>query len=409
MINTENLLITVDYGLTAGKVIHNCSILCRNKKIYAIGGTSSFREAKYTHYLDMSDCYAVPGFIDTHIYGFGKTSLLDSKNVDAVSLMAKELPAHATTTFIPTIPSSSPNILNAALERISTNMTKSTSGADAPGIHLVGPFINERRRGLVSLSGVRDFTEEELHKLIESAKGKLRMMTFAPEVANAPKLIELLLDNQVIPSMGYSDSLHEEVLNAINAGANHVSHLYNCMNPLHQRQIGLASTALVNENLICELIFDGYHIHPQMLDLACRAKGPSRISAVSVSNQGTGLPDGQYCLDGKEFNIEDQHLSLPDGTIAGSMLTFEQAWQNTLNFTHMKETEAIACFTSTPAASLQLNDRGHLSPGLRADIAIFNKQHELQATLIEGNIAYIKDEQLLRKIDDEMDTQLMER
>ena len=404
MIKTENLLINVDYGLTAGKVIHNCSILCRKKKIYAIGGTSSFREAKYSHALDMTDCYAVPGFIDTHIYGFRKTSLLDSTDIDAVELMAKELPAHGTTTFIPTIPATSPELLYKALERISGNLKNCAAGADAPGIHLVGPFINKDRRGLVSKEGVRSFTEAELKKIIDAANNKLMMMTFAPETENAPLLIKQLIENDVIPSMGYSDSEHEDIIKAIDAGASHVSHLYNCMNPLHQRQIGLVSTALVNENLVCELIFDGYHIHPQMLDLACRAKGPSRISAVSVSNQGTGLPDGQYCLDGNEFNIENQHLSLPDGTIAGSMLTFEQAWQNTLRFTHMKETDAIACFTATPAASLKLNDRGHLSPGLRADIAIFNKQHELQATLIEGNIAYIKDEQLLRKIDDDLDT-----
>ena len=95
MIKTENLLINVDYGLTAGKVIHNCSILCRKKRIYAIGGTSSFREAKYSYALDMTDCYAVPGFIDTHIYGFRKTSLLDSTNIDAVELMAKRAVARA--------------------------------------------------------------------------------------------------------------------------------------------------------------------------------------------------------------------------------------------------------------------------------------------------------------------------
>ncbi|WDE99028.1 N-acetylglucosamine-6-phosphate deacetylase [Lentisphaera profundi] len=400
MIKTDNLLINVDYGLTNGRVIHNCSILCRDKSIYAIGGASSFKEAVYTHCLDLKDCYAVPGFVDGHIYGFGKISLLDSMDVNALSVMARELPAHGVTSFLATLQSTNRPKLIEALKRTSDNILNQEDGAEALGIHLIGPFINPELNGLVRDEGVRKYSRDELEEIIEAAQGTLKVMTLAPEVEGAQEIIEILTKNGIQASMGHSSANEHQVHASMKAGARNVTHLYNCMKPLHQREMGLSSTALVDESLTCELIFDGFHIHPQMLDLACRAKGGDKISAVSSANQGTGLPDGRYKFDENEYIIEDQHLLLPDGTIAGSMLTLEQAWQNVINFTHMNTKEAIACFTSTPSTSLGLSDRGHLSPGLKADIAIFNKDHELQATLINGNIAYIKNEENLRQIND---------
>ena len=400
MIKTDNLLINVDYGLTNGRVIHNCSILCRDKRIYAIGGASSFREAVYKHCLDLKDCYAVPGFLDGHIYGFGKISLLDTTHINALGVMARELPAHGVSSFLATLQSTNRPKLIEALKRTSDHILNQDGGAEALGIHLVGPFINPELNGLVRDEGIRPYTKEELEKIIEAAQGTLKVMTLAPEVEGAEEIIETLTQHGIQASLGHSSADEKQVQSAMKVGARNVTHLYNCMKPLHQREMGLSSTALVDENLTCELIFDGYHIHPQMLDLACRAKGGDRIAAVSSANQGTGLPDGKYKFDDNEYIIENQHLVLPDGTIAGSMLTLEQAWQNVINFTHMHPKEAIACFTSTPSTSLGLSDRGQLSPGLKADIAIFNKDHELQATLINGDIAYIKNQDNLRKIND---------
>ena len=153
MIKTDNLLINVDYGLTTGKIIHNCSILCRDESIYAIGGASSFRQAKYKYCLDLKNCYAVPGFVDAHIYGFGKTSLLYSKEINAVGKMAQELPAHGVTSFMATLPSTSKDSLIKALKRTSDNILDQGDGAEALGIHLVGPFINEELKGLVRKEG----------------------------------------------------------------------------------------------------------------------------------------------------------------------------------------------------------------------------------------------------------------
>ncbi|NQZ58386.1 MAG: amidohydrolase family protein, partial [Lentisphaeraceae bacterium] len=257
--------------------------------------------------------------------------------------------------------------------------------------------ISTRKRGANKLDGIRPFDEGELRNIIQTAGNSLKIMTLAPEVKGATKIIEILLENDIIPSMGHSAAGHEDIAKAIDAGARRCTHLYNCMNPLHQRNIGLASTSLVDDRMTVELIFDGFHIHPQMIDLACRAKAPEQIIAVSAATIGTGLGDGIYEFGGRKVTIENQHSLLQDGTIAGSMITQEQAWKNILDFTHFEPKKAIACFTANPAKNLHLDDRGILQPGLEADIVIMNKNHEVQLTLIGGEIAYIKNPEIIKK------------
>ena len=390
----DNLLIHVNYGLTSGKTIHNCAILCRNGKIFSVGGASAFKDSIHKFRIDLPDCYAVPGFIDPHIYGFKGHSIMEGDPVEAVKEIALLLPRHGVTTFMPTLRATTIDkelkILDALKDFTSTN------GAGTAGIHMVGPFISSAKRGANPIEGIRPFDEGELKEIIQAAGKSIKIMTFAPEIQGAGRLIEILLENGITPSMGHSVATAEHVLKAIDAGAERCTHLYNCMNPLHQRQIGLASTALVDDRITVELIFDGYHIHPQMIDLACRAKSKHQLVAVSAGTMGTGLADGQYNIGERQISIENQHHLLEDGTIAGSMLTQEEAWKNVLDFTHFKPHNAISCFTSNPAQNMNLNDRGYLQPGMNADIVVLNKDHEVQFTLVNGKIAYIRNPEIIK-------------
>jgi N-acetylglucosamine-6-phosphate deacetylase len=391
----DNLLIHVDHGLTSGKTIHNCAILCRGGEIFSIGGASAFKDSQYEFKIDLPDCYAVPGFIDPHIYGFKGYSIMGDDAVEAVSEIALLLPRHGVTSFMPTLRATSiENELKILSELNNLNLTH---GARVAGIHMVGPFISTAKRGANPIEGIRAFDEAELMDIIQAAGKSLKIMTFAPEIQGATRLIEILRENDITPSMGHSVATAEHVLAAIDAGAERCTHLYNCMNPLHQRQIGLASTALVDDRITVELIFDGFHIHPQMIDLACRAKSKDLLVAVSAATLGTGLNDGEYDFANRKITIENQHCRLDDGTIAGSMITQEQAWKNVIDFTHFKPHNAISCFTANPAKNLGLNDRGYLQPGMKADIVVLNKDHEVEFTLVNGKIAYIRNPEIIKK------------
>ena len=393
--SVDNLLLHVNYGLTAGKVIHNCAILCRKGKIFSIGGASAFVDSNFDYRVDLTDCYAVPGFIDPHIFGFKGFSTMDSNPAESVIEMARLLPKHGVTSFMPSLRAAK---LDQELQILNDlNAIKEKEGSQVMGLHMVGPFISTAKRGSNPTEGIRPFDEKELMDIIQAAGNTLKIMTFAPEIKGATRLVEILLENDIIPSMGHSIATAKHVLEAIDAGARRCTHLYNGMNPLHQRQIGLASTALVDDRITVELIFDGFHIHPQMIDLACRAKSRDQVIAVSAATIGTGLTDGEYEFNDTKITIEDQHCRLEDGTISGSMITQETAWKNVLEFTHFKPQNAISCFTSNPATDLGLDDRGLLQPGKNADIVVLNKNHEVVLTLVKGEVAYIKDPEIIKK------------
>ena len=393
--SVDNLLLHVNYGLTSGKVIHNCAILCRKGKIFSIGGASAFVDSRYDFRVDLTDCYAIPGFIDPHIFGFKGFSTMDEHPAESVIEMAKLLPKHGVTSFMPSLRAAKMDRQLKILSELQD--IKEKEGSQIIGIHMVGPFISTAKRGSNPTEGIRPFDEKELIDIIQAAGDTLKIMTFAPEIKDATKLVEILCENNIIPSMGHSIATANHVYDAIDAGARRCSHLYNGMNPLHQRQIGLASTSLVDDRIKVELIFDGFHIHPQMIDLACRAKSKDQVIAVSAATIGTGLTDGEYEFNGTKITIEEQHCRLEDGTISGSMITQETAWKNVLEFTHFKPQNAISCFTSNPAIDLGLKDRGFLQPGKNADIVVLNEKHEVVLTLVKGEIAYIKNPEIIKK------------
>lgn len=393
--SVDNLLLHVNYGLTSGKVIHNCAILCRKGKIFSIGGASAFVDSHHDFRVDLTDCYAVPGFIDPHIFGFKGFSTVDEKPGDSVLEMAKLLPNHGVTSFMPSLRAAPTDQQLRILSELKD--IREESGSQILGVHMVGPFISTAKRGSNPTEGIRPFDEGELNEIIQTAGDTLKIMTFAPEIKDATRLVEILCENGIIPSMGHSIATANHVYDVIDAGARRCTHLYNGMNPLHQRQIGLASTALVDDRIKVELIFDGFHIHPQMIDLACRAKSKNQVIAVSAATIGTGLTDGDYEFNDTKITIEDQHCRLEDGTISGSMITQEMAWKNLLDFTHYKPHDAISCFTSNPAEDLGLDDRGLLQPGKNADIVVLNEKHEVVLTLVKGEIAYIKNPEIIKK------------
>ena len=395
------LLIKVKYGLTPGKIINNCAILCRNGRIHAIGGSSAFKNAEYTHEIELENCYAAPGFVYTHVYGVMGFSVMDHHINNSLQKISEILGEHGVTTFVPTLQATSLERELELLESLSDieNGTE-FSGAEPYGLHMIGPFISSAHKGANPSEGIRPEVDfEELDRILNVAGEMIKIMTFAPELKGAQKLIETILEYDIKPSMGHSAATAREVLAAIDAGAKRCTHLYNAMAPLHQRRIGLATTSLIDDRITAELIIDGYHIHPQMINLACRSKSSDNIIAVSGASQGSGLPDGEYTFGTQKVKIDNQHCILEDGTIAGSMVTHDKCWKNILEFTDIKPIEAIKYFTSNPARDLDLMDRGHLHPGLRADIAILDENtNEVLVTVKGGEIIYACNKDLIKEV-----------
>ena len=171
--------------------------------------------------------------------------------------------------------------------------------------------------------------------------------------------------------MGHSLANETQTLRAIDAGATHCTHLFNGMEPLHQRQVGLAGIALTDDRVTVELIIDGRHVHSRMVDLACRCKPDNRLIGISDCTMASGMPDGTYRIGPSEIRVVGGFSQNPDGKLAGTTTMLDSGWHSLMSCGHLSETRAAEAVTSNPARHFGFDDRGILLPGKRADLAIF--------------------------------------
>ncbi|OGV39391.1 MAG: N-acetylglucosamine-6-phosphate deacetylase [Lentisphaerae bacterium GWF2_45_14] len=366
-------LYIADYCFTPYESISRCGILCSGERIIAIGGASAFVKESKVEIIDVSGAYAVPGFIDSHIHGCGGFDSSTAHRSDTdIGVMCRVLSTHGVTSFLPTVISAPVSEMLAALDALSSMMEKDFPGAQPVGIHLEGPFLSRAKHGSQREDDILSRADTVLaDELIAAAKGKIKIFTLAPELPGSLDLIEFLLEKGITPSMGHSLADETQVLMAVDAGARRCTHIYNGMPPLHHREVSLTAIALTDDRITIEIIVDGRHIHPTMIELACRIKPKDKIIGVSDAIQGAGLNDGTYQLGASQVNVEKGVVTTPDGTMAGTTMTLEQSWEQLVSYSLFENMEAAACFTSNPAKSLGLEDRGELRPGKRADIAFF--------------------------------------
>ena len=389
--NIQRILFTADYCYTPFRKIVNASILCEEERIVAIGNSSSFNLDQATNVFHLAGTYAIPGFIDTHIHGTGGfDSSSAEEDKENFKFMVKTLVGHGVTSFLPTLVSNPKNRMLSSITALLSLISKEYQGAAPEGIGVEGPFINKIKRGGQDENFIRPIDIGELKEIISAGQNKIKIMTFAPELENSMKLIEVLRENNIIPSMGHTMAEEEIVIRAIDAGATHCTHLYNGMPVLHHRSVGIAGVALTDDRVTTEIILDGFHIHPRMVDIVCRTKPRDKIIGVSDAIQGAGLKDGIFHIGTTQVNVKDGRVLTDDGIIAGTTLTLEQGWNHLVRYSQLPITDAAACLTINPARLLSLDSQGELAPGKLADIAFFSKDtNKAIMTVRKGKIVYI--------------------
>lgn len=384
MAKNRTLFLT-DYCLTPHVHIPNAGILCEEKKIIAVGGASAFSlDEPGLHVIDLTDAYATPGFIDSHIHGGGGYDTAKTLEPDAdINILCRHLATHGITTFLPTLMSYPRDKMIALTAKLAELVEDSHEGADPCAINLEGPFINVRKCGSQNPEAICSIDMGYARELIAAGNGRIKLLTFAPELKDADKLIELLLENGVIPSMGHSIANPEEVLRAIDAGARRCTHLYNGLPPLHHRISSITDVVLTHNDIAVELIVDGAHIDPRMVDITARVKPNDKIIGISNAIEFENTDGSRY------FKKEDGLVYTRSGVIAGTTMTLETGWAHLKNYSNMPGNLAAACFTSNPAQDLGLITRGEIRPGKRADITFFDLEtNNVCMTVSNGSIVY---------------------
>jgi N-acetylglucosamine-6-phosphate deacetylase len=323
-----------------------------------------------------------PGLFDLQVNGGFGVEI--GEDPAAIKHLAARLPETGVTSFLPTVITSAPAHYRRVFDAYAS--VREIAGARAIGLHLEGPFLSPRRAG-AHRTELIEAANQELFEALVAFDG-LRLMTLAPELECAAERIRHLRAQGVVVSLGHTDASYEQVLAGVEAGATMMTHLYNAMSPFEHRAPGAVGAGLVDDRVTVGLIADGIHCHPASVRLAVQTKGVERIALVSDMMPAAGMPPGNYELGGQAVVVDEAAARLHDGTLAGSIVTLDQAIRNVVRWTDATPAEAIRMASEVPARLLGLVDAGQIAAGCPADLVLFDKDLNVETTLINGQIVY---------------------
>ncbi|TDB55399.1 N-acetylglucosamine-6-phosphate deacetylase [Bacillus sp. CBEL-1] len=382
------------YGETI--VYPNGYLKIENGSITELGSIHDYQRSSDDQVIEYSpDFIVVPGAIDIHIHGAANADAMDAAE-QALQTMAATLPKEGTTSFLPTTMTQSVEAINDALIVCGDFVTNNQNDAQAEaiGIHLEGPFISAKRAGAQPLHHIQQPSVEQFKRWQELAQNHIRLVTLAPEESGGTDLVKHLKETNVVASIGHSDATYEEVDAAIQAGASHVTHLYNGMRGIHHREPGVLGASYLRKELYTELIVDGIHSRKEMVKLAYEQISSERLILITDSLRAKWLKSGIYDLGGQSVQVNETMATLADGTLAGSILKMNEAMKNMMEFTGCSIPEIIQMASVNPAKQIGVFDRkGSLKVGKDGDCVVMNKHFDVQLTVCRGHIAYKQEEQ----------------
>ena len=328
----------------------------------------------------------LPGFVDLQVNGaFGVDVATEPSRLGELS---KALFSTGTTAYLPTVISSPESLYEEALPALAAATSASGAGAEPLGVHLEGPFISLDKRGAHAAAHVAPPDPGLLAHLLDL--GPVRMVTLAPELERAGELMSLALRRGAVVSAGHTGATFEVAYEAFDASVAGVTHLFNAMSALHHREPGLPGAAFAHPRVVCGLIADGVHVHPEMAALAFRMLGPDRVCLVTDAIAAAGMGDGEYRLATRTVYLEGGVPRLGSGALAGSTLTMVEAFKNILAFTGCTVPEAARMVSTTPARLVGEGRRkGRLTPGYDADLAVLAPDLSVETVWRGGELVYV--------------------
>jgi N-acetylglucosamine-6-phosphate deacetylase len=368
-------------------------LLIQDGKIRQIGGKIPAKTEMEAEILDASGCVALPGFLDVHIHGGGGADTMEA-SLDALRTICRTHAQFGTTGLLVTTITQSREKISAALkcarEAYEIGADFCPDGAQVLGIHLEGPYISPLKPGAQPKEFVRDYAgnEEEFAEWLEIAGPALRRITLAPERPGADRLIAICRERDITVSLGHTDATGEQIRTLLETGVADATHLFNAMNGIHHRKPGPIPTFLTHENAMVEIIADGQHVAPDVVNMALRARGVRGVIAITDAMAGAGAGDGVYDLGGHTVTVANGQALLADGTLAGSVLTMAQAAKNWHEWCGLGWSEVAQVMATNTADRMGWAHKGRIAVGADADIALLNAEGTVFRTLRAGKVIF---------------------
>ena len=374
------------------RIIHD-NVIIFDKKIIDIINKDNFLQYKENYkqeykeeiqVIDAKGKYVSPGFIDIHIHGSGGYDTMDATQA-ALKTISTTIAANGVTAYLPTTMTMDRDSIYSALNAVREAMSLEIRGAKILGVHMEGPFINEKYKGAQKADNII----KPDYNIIKDYLDIIKIITLAPERDENHSFIKKVKDNSKITlSIGHSDASYEETIKAIEHGITHATHTFNAMTPLNHRKPGIVG-AIFTSDITCELIADTIHVHPAIFNMLINIKHKDKIVLITDSMRAGCMKSGIYELGGQEVTVRNGAAKLQNGILAGSVLTLNKGVKNMLKHSGLEIYEAVAMATLIPAKVINVdNKKGSLEVGKDADIVIFDAEIDVFFTIVEGNVVF---------------------
>lgn len=340
--------------------------------------------------IDYGDAYISAGLVDTHIHGYKNADIMDA-DPEGLQTIANGIVENGVTSWLPTTLTASVEQLDRACQVIGENADKIT-GAKVQGIFLEGPYFTEKYKGAQNKDYMSDPSIEQLLKWQELANGLIKKIAIAPERNGVKEFIEVAKENGIYVALGHSDATYFQASQAVENGANIFVHTFNGMRGLHHREPGMVGAALNLNDVYAEVIADGFHLHPAVIQLIVKTRGTDETVLITDCMRAGGMPDGRSTLGEFEVIVQDGMARLAsDGNLAGSILKMIDGVKNVVNWGIVSLPDALRMASLNPAKSVGIdNVCGKIEAGYAADFIVVTPEADLLATYIDGEAKYLK-------------------
>lgn len=355
------------------QTFERADVLVSNGRIEAVG--LSLDAPAAAERIDCTGKYLIPGLVDVHTHGRGGYDFNTATEED-IAKMRRSYAECGTTTLMATLASAEMESLNESIEGIGKNRGVTPGLATVGGIHLEGRYLNPEKRGAHATELLHKPDGAELGKLID------KMMPLPVHVSAALELadedfFDAALSRGATLGIAHSSATYDEAVSFVERGARSFTHTFNAMRPIHHREPGNAAASIMCGDAYSEIICDGEHVHPAMIDLLRRVKPKDKLVLITDSMEAAGCPDGEYAIAGqKVFVVNGKALNV-EGALAGSTLNLFTALRNFMRFCGVTLEEALPAATENPAEMVGLSGScGRIEAGLRADIIVLDSRDE---------------------------------
>ncbi|GAA2743022.1 N-acetylglucosamine-6-phosphate deacetylase [Kitasatospora cinereorecta] len=358
-----------------GGVVDRGRLTIEGTRIAALGGDAEPGD------LDLAGHTVVPGFVDLHVHGGGGASYASGVAEEALRAARTHLEHGTTTTVASTVTGEIDEVCRQAAV-----LSELVEDGVLAGVHFEGPFISNNRCGAHRPDLLRDPDPALVRKLVDAARGRASMVTLAPELPGGLESVRMLADLGVIAAVGHTDADYATTLEAVVAGATVATHLFNAMPGIQHRAPGPIVALLEDERVTVELINDGIHLHPSVLDLAYGTAGAERVALITDAMGAAGMGDGLYPLGPLQVRVENGVARLVEGgSIAGSTLTLDVSFKRAVTVLGLSLNQAVTSLSTVPARLLGLADSiGSLEAGKNADLVVLDPDFDLVAVMRRG-------------------------